>query len=863
MSAVADLETGTSTASTGHSHSRGRQLSKTKASQIEDLAWSLVPQLFQDLVGQGRPLLMEVSGEPHSLLAQAVCQVTGRADAAVCCGKWNGVDVSVTEGVRLGLERLKLEKPQVVWLRTSCGPFSQFQQINQRTEEQQQNLKEKRQHAQREYVGALCLAEAAIQQGAHVVWEWSDASQAWRLPAIQKFQQRHKLLSAVTKGCSVNFRDAKGRLVRKGWKILTTHQRLAHHMHQPCRCDSKYTHGTSEGEVAHRSRSYTQEYAYKAARLLAQEHSYQAVVQECSGQPDGLPQGFGAGEYCVCGDLAWPGNPRTCGSCLLGRNVVPRSEEIQEAEATKEPGGREVSVQGSSGLGGCEAGCYCDEARQQVEAQAKVFRKEERFSYHECEKILEAIPSSALKGRREMVRGRATEYQTFGAFSHGAQYGTTVVCQRYPETLKYINAFIRSKTQSHECWSTVTLNRNQQLPLHRDVHNHPQEASIIFGFGSYKQGELWVEDPDVAEDECSQQQLPDGRIVKGRKHSIYHRAVRFNGKAWHGPLGWEGSRVTLTAYTSRGVHHLRSEQKEELRKWGFRLPRMSRDEKLNSHQPQAYPATEVPNQAPPESRSEGEKKRDRIQKKLYLLHAATGHCSVKHMVGALRKRGAPEEVIRQAEQFKCSVCAERQKVSTRHVASLEPLPPKWATVSADVGHFQHPHSREHVQFLMILDEGSRFRMARILTRGAKQTPSAMACIRYFQEGWTQVFGHPRTLRLDPAVPFRSQMLEDYCDQHGIFLDIVPGEAHWKIGACESAIKGVKEVMMKLCECEQDISLEEALSTAVRTFNQRDLIRGFSPVQHALGRSPDESGRVIDAVQELPPELLVGKRVRRV
>ncbi|CAE7317363.1 RE1 [Symbiodinium sp. CCMP2456] len=280
------------------------------------------------------------------------------------------------------------------------------------------------------------------------------------------------------------------------------------------------------------------------------------------------------------------------------------------------------------------------------------------------------------------------------------------------------------------------------------------------------------------------------------------------------------------------------------------------EEKQSSPQPQAYPVNEVSNQAPSVQPREAAKDRDRIQKKLYLLHAATGHCSTKHMIAALKKRGAPEEVLRQAEQFKCSICAERQKVTSRHMASLEPLPPKWATVSADVGHFQHPHSREHVQFLLILDEGSRFRMARILTHGAKQTPSAMSCIRYFQEGWTQVFGHPRTLRLDPAGPFRSQMLETYCDQHGIFLDIVPGEAHWKIGACESAIKGIKEVMSKLCEFDQDISLEEALSTAIRTFNQRDLVRGFSPVQHALGRSPDESGRVIDAVQELPPELLI-------
>ena len=120
------------------------------------------------------------------------------------------------------------------------------------------------------------------------------------------------------------------------------------------------------------------------------------------------------------------------------------------------------------------------------------------------------------------------------------------------------------------------------------------------------------------------------------------------------------------------------------------------------------------------------------------------------MIDALKRRGASQEVLQEAEKFTCSVCAERSKVTSRHVASLEPLPPQWATVSADVGHFQHPVTKEHAQFLLILDEGSRFRIARILTHGPKQAPGAMACLKYFQEGWSQIFGHPRTLRLDPA-----------------------------------------------------------------------------------------------------------------
>ena len=162
----------------------------------------------------------------------------------------------------------------------------------------------------------------------------------------------------------------------------------------------------------------------------------------------------------------------------------------------------------------------------------------------------------------------------------------------------------------------------------------------------------------------------------------------------------------------------------------------------------------------------------------------------------------------------------------------------------------------HHQFMVILDEGSRFRIAKILSSGVKQQPSGAACVEYLHEGWTQIFGNPRTLRLDPAGNFRGEAVSAYCHRQNIYLDLVPGEAHWKIGACEQAVQGLKIVMSKLCDAEDTITAEEALSTAARVFNQRDLIRGFAPVQHVLGQVPDETGRIEIGGNPVPPELLI-------
>jgi len=245
-----------------------------------------------------------------------------------------------------------------------------------------------------------------------------------------------------------------------------------------------------------------------------------------------------------------------------------------------------------------------------------------------------------------------------------------------------------------------------------------------------------------------------------------------------------------------------------------------------------------------------------IDRKIALLHAATGHGSVSNMLVALQKRGARPEGLERVKQFRCSICEESRKLNHKHVASLEPLPPKFATLCADGGHWVHPGSHDEYEFLMLIDEGSRFRVGKVMKKGKHQTMSAPQFLEFLREGWIQYFGRPTTLRLDPAGAFRSHELINFCDENQIFLDVIPGEAHWKIGTVEQAIKGVKEVMTKLALQNPDLPVEGLLSESVRTFNHRELIRGFSPAQHVLGQAPDETGRFINTLAGQPHEALV-------
>ena len=409
-----------------------------------------------------------------------------------------------------------------------------------------------------------------------------------------------------------------------------------------------------------------------------------------------------------------------------------------------------------------------------------------------------------------------------------------------------MNQFLKRELGNKVHWTSFTVSKNNRVPLHKDRNNDPHHLNHSLGLGKFTGGELWVHEPNPEQPEnLTPQVREDGQTIYGRKRPLAGQWVAFDPKAWHGTCSWKGERLVVTAFVGRGYVHVTPEQREELKRLGFSCPPFEEAQVLQGPRAGNF-----------QFKNNREKEDERIKKQLYLLHAATGHSSLRNLIQALRRRNASPRVLELAKQFKCSVCCERAKVTPQHVASLEPLPPKWHTISMDVGSWQHPHSHEHINFMVIIDEGSRFRTARIVTRGAKQQPSSATCLQYLREGWTQYFGNPRCLRVDPAGYFRSQTVTDFCDRNQILHDVVPGEAHWQIGTCEQAIQGLKEALHKLAQEEPETDPAELLSCAVRVFNQQEIIRGFSPIQHAFGRAADTTGRLINEAHGMPDELQV-------
>ena len=236
-------------------------------------------------------------------------------------------------------------------------------------------------------------------------------------------------------------------------------------------------------------------------------------------------------------------------------------------------------------------------------------------------------------------------------------------------------------------------------------------------------------------------------------------------------------------------------------------------------------------------------KRKKIFQHLRRIHNATGHCSLQYLIGSLKKRGASKEVLRCAENFRCDVCAERRRPDPRSQATLNELVPKWHTVQCDAFSWNHPETQEKWQVMIGIDEGSRLRVARLLFQHQSRTPGMKDFVEFLEGNWLPYFGKPQVLRLDPAGCFRSKELDSYLSERSIEVQHIPAEAHWQISLAERTVQTLKNVMSALVSEQPQMSTSEALSRALWASNNRDQYQGYSPLQHAFGRAPDEMGHL--------------------
>ena len=169
----------------------------------------------------------------------------------------------------------------------------------------------------------------------------------------------------------------------------------------------------------------------------------------------------------------------------------------------------------------------------------------------------------------------------------------------------------------------------------------------------------------------------------------------------------------------------------------------------------------------------------------------------------------------------------------------------------DGAHWVHPKTGVRNIIGLYMDQCSRFLVGKVLVQGKTDLPNADCYVKFFREHWQQYFGKPETLRFEAEGTWRSKALDEAFSQMGIILDPVPGDAHWHISPMERCIEWVKGCLSKLVGHESSVTPQDALAGAIEAWNNREVVRGYSPRQHALGQAPDIAGRLRKRHQWLP------------
>ena len=105
----------------------------------------------------------------------------------------------------------------------------------------------------------------------------------------------------------------------------------------------------------------------------------------------------------------------------------------------------------------------------------------------------------------------------------------------------------------------------------------------------------------------------------------------------------------------------------------------------------------------------------------------------------------------------------------------------------------------------------------------QSTPLHQACrlkdmssnhtLEIFRNLWFKPYGFPATIRTDPGTNFGLHF-KHYVERHGIWLEVIPAEAHWRIGLIERRNSVLRDILERIIDAES-IFVNEDFDQAIK------------------------------------------------
>ena len=111
--------------------------------------------------------------------------------------------------------------------------------------------------------------------------------------------------------------------------------------------------------------------------------------------------------------------------------------------------------------------------------------------------------------------------------------------------------------------------------------------------------------------------------------------------------------------------------------------------------------------------------------------------------------------------------------------------------------------------------------------------------KVFAQPWFKPFGFPENIRVDPGGTYGKDFRE-HVERRGIYLEIIPAEAHWRIGLIERRNSVLRDILERIIDSEAIMTNEdfdEAIDSATHALNSMTYSHGRPPYMAVFGQIP--------------------------
>ena len=139
---------------------------------------------------------------------------------------------------------------------------------------------------------------------------------------------------------------------------------------------------------------------------------------------------------------------------------------------------------------------FSQEPEVSIPAQALLASDAEHAT---CSDILALLQSSFVDpvpaSRGHVLDGnpRRAHYFNVGAFHLAGRRGITQETSRHLLVIPALNTWLRRVFPS-QTWTSICINHNEHLALHRDLGNAPDSLNHIIALGNFTSGHMFLED---------------------------------------------------------------------------------------------------------------------------------------------------------------------------------------------------------------------------------------------------------------------------------------------------------------------------------------------------------------------------------